>query len=69
MFELIIASICTITTIIGFVYAIARNFKIDICGRIDKMENRIDILEERMFWMATGRRLEDVIKEERINRK
>ncbi len=52
--------------VIGFVYSFFRNFKTDICAKMDKMETRIDTLEERMFWLATGKTLQDAILEERI---
>ncbi|HET6457891.1 MAG TPA: hypothetical protein VFG24_03305 [Nitrosopumilaceae archaeon] len=54
--------------IISFVYAFLRNFKSDINGHIEKIEKRIDTLEERMFWMATGKKLEDAILEERLKK-
>ena len=54
--------------IVGFVYAFLRNFKTDINSHIDIIEKRTDALEERMFWMATGKRLEDAILEERLKR-
>lgn len=53
-------------SVIGFVYAFLRNFKNDINLRIDKMESRIDTLEERMFWLATGKTLQDAILEEKL---
>lgn len=31
-----------------------------------KFESKINSLEERMFWMATGKKLEDAILEERM---
>lgn len=34
----------------------------------NKFENKITSLEERMFWMATGRKLDDVILEERMKK-
>lgn len=58
---------------IAFVYGFLRNFKNDINSRMDKFEERMNrfenklvSMEERMFWMATGRKLEDMIKEERM---
>lgn len=53
---------------VGLIYAFLRNFKNDIKQHMDKMESRIDILEERMFWLATGKKLEDAILEERIKK-
>lgn len=56
-----------------------RNLKIDIKddinGHIDRLDtsmgrfqSRMDTLEERMFWIATGKKLEDAILEERMKR-
>ena len=53
-------------TVIGFVYGFLRNFKIDIKTDINNINLRIDILEERMFWLATGKTLRDAILEERM---
>jgi hypothetical protein len=65
---IILTLIATTVTIIGFVYGFLRNFKADINSHIDKLEKRMDTLEERMFWMATGKKLEDAILEERMKR-
>lgn len=62
------SSIGAAIAVIGFVYAFLRNFKTDINNHIDKLDKRIDSLEERMFWMATGKKLEDAILEEKIKR-
>lgn len=60
---------CAIT-IIGFVYGFLRNFKSDIKQNIgeqlSRMEKRIDTLEERMFWLATGKTLDAAILEEKM---
>ncbi len=56
-----------------------RNLKIDlkddINGHIDRLEtkmgrfdSRMDALEDRIFWLATGKKLEDAILEERMKR-
>lgn len=65
---IILTVLGTGATIIGIVYAFLRNFKTDINGHIDRLEKRMDTLEERMFWLATGKRLEDAILEERVKR-
>ena len=36
--------------------------------RMDTFESKIISLEERIFWMATGKKLEDAILEERMKR-
>lgn len=65
---IILTLIATTVTTIGFVYGFLRNFKADIHLHIDKLEKRMDTLEERMFWMATGKKLEDAILEEKMKR-
>lgn len=66
--NLLLSLFATAITIIGFVYGFLRNFKADINKHIEKSEKRIDLLEERMFWLATGKKLEDAILEERMKR-
>ncbi len=75
--------IASAITTIGFVYGFLRNFRADINShldrldkRMDRLEQRMDIfekklisIEERMFWMATGKRIEDVILEEKLKQK
>ena len=61
-FTVIGSAIGTITII----YAFLRNFKADINSHIDKLDKRITTLEDGMFWMATGKKLEDAILEERL---
>lgn len=72
---IILTLLATTVTIIGFVYGFLRNFKDDINGHIDRLEKRMDVfetritsMEERIFWMATGKKLEDAILEERMKR-
>ena len=78
-FAIILTLLATTITIIGFVYGLLRNFKADIKtdinGHIDRLESRMDkfehkmnVLEERMFWVATGKKLEDAILEERMKK-
>lgn len=66
---IILTAMATAATVIGFVYGFLRNFKADIGKTVEKMEARIDTLEERMFLLATGKSLADAIVEERIKRK
>lgn len=35
----------------------------------ERLDARMNELEERMFWLATGKNLEDAILEERMKRK
>lgn len=51
--------------VVALVYQFLRNFKADINSKLDGMEKRIDQLDARMFWLATGKKLEDVLLEER----
>lgn len=66
---IILTTLGSAAAVIGCIYAFLRNFKTDINSHIDKLEKRMDTLEERMFWMATGKKLEDAILEERMKRK
>lgn len=36
---------------------------------MDRLETRMDKLEERMFWLAMGKKLEDAIVEEQMKHK
>lgn len=72
---IILTLLATTVAIIGFVYGFLKNIKDDISGHIDRLEKRMDIfesritsMEERIFWMATGKKLEDAILEERMKR-
>mgnify|MGYP001616742566 CR=1 FL=1 len=72
MFEIIgvvLGFFISVLTIIGFVYTFLRNFKIDINLHIDKLEKRMDILDERMFLLATGKTLREAMIEEEIKKK
>jgi len=69
------AEIGTMLAIMGFVYAALRNFKADIKDsiaglgkRMDLQENRITSLEERMFYMATGKTLAEAMLLEKMRR-
>jgi len=73
----ILTTIGTAAAVIGLMYTFLRNFKSDIKAdmeksigklekRMDRFESKITSIEERMFWMATGKKLEDAILEERM---
>lgn len=64
----ILGFVVSVLTILGFVYGFLRNFKTDINSHIDRLEKRMDILDERMFWLATGKTLKDAILEEKIKK-
>lgn len=77
---IILTQLATTIIIIGFIYGFLRNFKLHIIAQIDRLERRIDNFdsrvdkfdarmerfEKRMFLMATGKKLEDTILEERV---
>ncbi|QZA58658.1 hypothetical protein [Candidatus Rhabdochlamydia porcellionis] len=78
--SVILASLAATATVIGVIYGFLQNFKTEIKAdinrletRMDKLEERLDArvnkLEERMFWLATGKKLEDAILEEQMKRK
>lgn len=52
-------------TVIAFLYALLRNFKTDIQSQLSGFENRIIQLEERMFYLGTGKTLIQAIKEQK----
>ncbi len=58
----------TAVSSVGLIYMIIRNFKNDVNARIDRLEKHIDLMDDRMFQLATGKSLADAIKEERIKK-
>lgn len=44
----ILTSLATAVTVIGFIYGFLRNFKIDINNHINRLETRMDKFEIRM---------------------
>lgn len=54
--------------VVGFIYMIMRNAKNDVNSRIDRLDGKIEKLEDRMFYLATGKTLADAIKEERLGK-
>lgn len=59
----------TAITVIAFIYMIIRNFKTDFNARIDKLEQRINLLDDRMFLLSTGKTLAQAILEEKLKEK
>jgi hypothetical protein len=59
--------IITGITVIGFVYGFLRNFKSDINKKIDGMEKRLDLQDERIFLLATGKTLREAMIEAKKN--
>ena len=67
--------IITGLSVLALVYTFLRNFKADMKGsfeglekRLDRTDDRITSLEERMFLMATGKSLAEAILDEKIRR-
>lgn len=56
--------IATGASVVALIYAIVRNFKMDVKDEFDKLEQRITILDERMFFLSTGKTLAQAIKEQ-----
>ena len=65
---MIYAEIITGLTVIGFVYGFLRNFRSDITTQMDRLERRIDDQDDRIFFLATGRSLQEAIMQERMKR-
>lgn len=65
-----VAVVGTGISVIGFVYMFFRNFKSDMNQHMDKLEERItkrmDSLDEKMFYLSTGRSLQDAILSEKL---
>lgn len=51
---------------IWLVSKMGQDFKTDISSLISKIEKRSDEQDDRIFWLATGKRLQDAILEEKI---
>lgn len=69
-YVIIIASALTIIgTLFGTIYGFFRNLKLSMKKDFDDLEKRIDILDERMFLLATGKSLAQAILEEKMKEK
>lgn len=55
--------------VIGSVYIFFRNFKTDMNAHMNRLEQRIDTIDERMFYLSTGRSLQDAILAEKMKEK
>lgn len=55
----------TAVTFLGLIYAILRNFKTDVKSQIISLEGRIISIEERIFFLASGKTLREAIQEEK----
>ena len=62
------AEIGTGIAVLALVYTFLRNFRSDITAQIDRLERRIDDQDDRIFFLATGRTLQEAIVQERIRR-
>lgn len=63
---IILTILGTGASVVGLIYVTIRNFKTDVNEKIDKLTHKMDILDERIFFIITGRNLADVIKEEKL---
>jgi hypothetical protein len=52
--------------IVGFIWQILHNIELRLDAKIDKLESRVDSLDEKIFWVITGRNLKEAILEERM---
>lgn len=50
----------------GLIYATLRNFKTDIKADIVAMEKRLDLQDERIFLLATGKTLQQAMIEAKM---
>ncbi len=60
-----ITVIGTGATVIGLVYQIMRNFKDDVNKNFERIEKRMETLDQRMFLLCMGKSLPDILKSER----
>ncbi len=65
---LILTSIGIIITVIGTNIALFAWLRSDIGSLENKFESKINSLEERMFYLATGKSLADAILEEKMKK-
>jgi hypothetical protein len=65
---LILTSIGVIITVIGTNVALFAWLRSDIGSLENKFEAKLNSLEERMFYLATGKSLSQAILEEKMNR-
>jgi hypothetical protein len=63
-----IGIISAIATVVGLTYTFLRNFKNDINARMDRADARIDVLEERIFLLATGKTLKEAMLEQAMKK-
>ena len=54
-----------VLTAAAFNYQYLSNFKADVDRKLDRMNDKYDLLENQIFFVATGRSLEDAILEKR----
>jgi hypothetical protein len=62
-------TIAAIVSGIALNYAFMRNFKGDMIKHLDKCSKRIDQLEEKIFFLATGRTLKEALIENNKNKR
>ena len=52
--------------VVGFVYQYLRNVKEDIKSSINKYDDKFEMLENRIFQLAMGKSLKQIMLEEKI---
>ena len=62
------AEIGTGLAVLALVYTFLKNFKTDISTQINKLEKRIDTQDDRIFFLATGKTLQEAILLEKMKR-
>lgn len=60
------AELGTMLAVLVMVYTFLRNFKTDITARMDQTDARINSLDERIFYMATGKTLAEAMLMEKM---
>ncbi len=56
-------------TLIGVIYAVSRNSRIDFNKKFEAHELRFEALDNRIFQVAMGKSLKDILLEERSKKK
>jgi hypothetical protein len=54
--------------IVGFAYVFLRNFKTEMDGKIEKVESKITVLEDRIFSLCIKKNVEEVLVEKPVKK-
>lgn len=66
---LFVTIIGTGVTIIGALYGIIRNFKKEVNEKFEVQNHKFEVLENRIFQVAMGKSLKDILLQERTKKK